>query len=133
MQNSHFLQKGLTLWYSDRGLSKYFKTSTLSFHSNPVHFYECYCKNQKGSLTSCQFLFKLQNIVRKIPFSLIYLLVNFAALDQVIFSVISKIEFSKLCKSIHDVIVFPVLIVPLNMEKRKEENILRTKRAFQMP
>ena len=83
--------------------------------------------------TSYQSLFRLQNILRKIIFSVICLLDNFNDLTQSSFCVILKITFVALPKPIHDIII----ITPFESgkcgkdgEKHKNLNISRMKRAF---
>ena len=60
--------------YFERGLSKSLKKLTLFFLSNPVPFNGQSYQKQKGSGTSDQSLFRLQNKLRKIPLLIIYYL-----------------------------------------------------------
>ena len=64
----------LKIKYFERGLSKSLKKLTLIFLSNPVPFNGQSYQKQKGSRTSDQLLFRLQNKVRKIPLLVIYYL-----------------------------------------------------------
>ena len=57
--------------------------------------------------TSYQNLFVLQNMFRKIPFSVIYHLSNFHSLIQSGFNILIN-TFAHVCKPIHDVIIIPV-------------------------
>ena len=57
----------LKIEYFERGLSKTLKNSTLFFLPNSVPFNVQSYQKQKGSGTSDQSLFRLQNKFRKIP------------------------------------------------------------------
>ena len=57
--------------------------------------------------TSYQNLFVLQNMFRKIPFSVIYHLSNFDSLMQSGINILIN-TFAHVCKPIHDVIIIPV-------------------------
>ena len=72
MQEIHF-----KIRYFERGLSKALKKLTLFFLSNPVPFNEQSYQKQKGSGTSDQSLFRLQNKFRKIPLLVMYYLTKF--------------------------------------------------------
>ena len=73
-------------------------------------------ERQKGPVTSYEFLFGLQNMVRKIPFLVINHLGNFDDLRKRRFWVVPKIPFANLCKPIYDAIIMPVSSDPLNLE-----------------
>ena len=72
-------------------------------------------KNKKLG-TSYQFLFGLQNMIRKIPYLVIYHLGNFDYLMQSSFWVIPRITFVNLWKPIHDIIITQVSSDPWNLE-----------------
>ena len=67
----------LKVRYFERGLSKTLRKLTLFFPSNPVPFNRQNYQKQKGSGTSDQSFFRLQNRFRKIPFLVIYYLTKF--------------------------------------------------------
>ena len=67
----------LKVRYFERGLSKALRKLTLFFPSNPVPFNRQNYQKQKGSGTSDQSFFRLQNRFRKIPFLVIYYLTKF--------------------------------------------------------
>ena len=58
--------------YFERGLSKSLKNFILFFLSNPVSFNGQNYKKQKGSGSSDQSLFRLQNKFKNIPLFVIY-------------------------------------------------------------
>ena len=62
----------LKIRYFERGLSKSLYKVTLFFLSNPVPFNRQSYQKQKGSGTSDQSLFKLQNKFKNIPLFVIY-------------------------------------------------------------
>ena len=63
--------------YFEGGLSKSLKKLTSFFLSNPVFLNGQNYQKQKGSGTSDQSLFRLQNKFRKIPLFVIYYLIKF--------------------------------------------------------
>ena len=63
--------------YFERGLSKSLKKLTLFFLSNPVPFNGQSYQKQKGSGTSDQSLFRLQNKFKNIPLFVIHYLTKF--------------------------------------------------------
>ena len=67
----------LKIKYFKRGLSKNLKKLISFFLSNPVPFNGQSYLKQKGSGTSDQSLFRLQNKFRKIPLLVIYYLTKF--------------------------------------------------------
>ena len=68
----------LKLRYFERGLSKSLKKKLTFFVlSNPVSFNRQNYQKQKGSGTSDQWLFRLQNKFRKIPLLVMYYLTKF--------------------------------------------------------
>ena len=67
----------LKIRYFKKVLSKSLKKLTLFFLSNLVPFYGQSYQKQKGSGTSGQLLFSLQNKFRKIPLLVIYYLTKF--------------------------------------------------------
>ena len=85
---------------------KAFKKLTLFFLSNPIPFNGQSYQKQKGSGTSDQSLFRLQNKFRKIPLFVIYYMTKFDDVMQSSFWVIPKITSANLCKPIHDIILF---------------------------
>ena len=80
----------LKIRYYGRGLSKSLKKVNYIFFSNPVPFNGQSYQKQKGSGTSHQSLFRLQNKFRKIPLLVIYYLTKF---DQVaVFELFQKLH-----------------------------------------
>ena len=75
--------------YFERGLSKSQKLISF-FLSNPVLFNGQSYLKQKGSGTSDQLLFRLQNKFRKIPLSVIYYLTRFD--NKVVFELFQKLH-----------------------------------------
>ena len=73
----------LKIRYFERGLSGSLKKVNFIFLSNPVPFNGQSYQKQKGSGTSDQSLFRLQNKLRKIPLLVIYYLAKF---DDIIYS-----------------------------------------------
>ena len=72
------MQKNIfKLRYFERGLSKSLKKLTLFFLSNPVPFNGQSYQKQKGSGTSDQSLFRLQNKFKNIPLFVTYYLTKF--------------------------------------------------------
>ena len=67
----------LKIRHFEKGLSKSLKKLTLFFLSNPVPFNGQSYQKQKGSGTSDQSLFRLQNKFRNIPLFVIYYLTKF--------------------------------------------------------
>ena len=72
----------LKIRYFERGLSKTLKKITLIFLSNLVPFNGQRYQKQKGSGTSDQWLFRLQNKFRKISLLVIYYLTKFDDIIQ---------------------------------------------------
>ena len=91
---------------------KALKKLTLFFLSNPVPFNGQSYLKQKGSGTSDQSLFRLQNKFRKIHLLVIYSLIKFDDIIQSGFWVIPKITSVNLCKPIHDIINYSTSICP---------------------
>ena len=100
---------------------KALKKLTLFFLSNPVPFNGQSYQKQKGSGTSDQSLFRLQNKFRKIPLFIIYYLTKFDDVMWSSFWVIAKIESANLCKSIHDIINYFSSICPFESGKCGKE------------
>ena len=105
-------------------------------HSAPFYWHDY--EKQKEPETSYQSLFGLQDILRKIPFSVMDHLGSSDDLIQSGFWVIPKIIFAYLCnKPIHDFIIITVSSDHLNLKNMERKgkkytnlNISRTKRAF---
>ena len=66
-----------TIKYFERGLSKNLEKVNFIFFSNPVPFNGQNYQKQKGSQTSDQSLFRLQNKFKNIPLFVIYYLTKF--------------------------------------------------------
>ena len=96
---------------------KAFKKLTLFFLSNPVPFNGQSYQKQKGSGTSDQLLFRLQNKFKNIPLFVIYYLTKFDDVMQSSFWVIPKFISKNLCKSIHDIIYYSTSICPFEPGK----------------
>ena len=111
----------LKIWYFERALSKNIKT--LFFLSNPVPFNGQSYQKQKGSRTSDQLLFRLQNKFKKIPFFVMYYLTKFDGIMLSSFWVIPKITSANLCKPIPDIINYSLPFVLLNLESVGKEKI----------
>ena len=97
------------------------------FLSNPVPFNGQNYLKQKGSGTSDQSLFRLQNKFRKIPLFVIHYLTKF---DDIIWSgfwVISKITSANLCKPVHGIINYSISICPFESGKCGKEGKKRQK------
>ena len=116
------------------GLSKKLEKFSLIFSFKPSPFGTSY-----WSGTSYQCLLRLQNVFRKISFSVIYHLGNFDDSIQCGFWVIPKITLTSLCKLIHDAIITPASSDPLKLENVKKRgknyknvNIHRSKRSFKI-
>ena len=113
------------------------KRLTLPFLSNSVPFNRQSYQKQKGSGTSDQSLFKLQNKFKNIPLFVIYYPTKFDDVMKSSFWVIPKITSANSCKPIHDIINYSTFICPFESEKCEKEgkiyknlNNSRTKRAF---
>ena len=99
---------------------KALKKLTLFFLSNLVPFNRQSYQKQKGSGTSNQLLFRLQNKFKNIPLFVTYYLTK---IDDVMWSsfwVISKFKSTNLCKPIHD-INYSTSICPIESEKWVKE------------
>ena len=72
-------------------------------------------KNERDLELVNQSLFGLENMFRNTPFSVIYHLRNLDDLIPSGFSVIPKIAFANLCKSIHNVKIITVSSNHLNL------------------
>ena len=90
----------LKIRYYESGVSKSLKKLTLFLLLNPVPFNGQSYQKQKGSGTSDQSLFRLQNKFRKIPLFIICYLTKSDDVIQSSFWVIPKITFANLCKPI---------------------------------
>ena len=96
------------------------------FLSNPVSFNGQSYQKQKGSGTSDQSLFRLQNKFTEISLSVIYYLTQFDDLILSGFWVIPKITPAHLCKPNHDIINCSTSICSFESGKRgKEEEKLQ--------
>ena len=77
-QNNHYIQEVvLKIRYFGRELSKWLKNDNFIFILNLVSFNGQDYEKQKGSGTTDQSLFRLQNKFRKIPLLVMYYLTKF--------------------------------------------------------
>ena len=90
---------------------------TLFFLLNPVPFNRQSYQKQKGSGTSHQSLFKLQNKFKNIPLFVMYYPTKFDDVVKSSFWVIPKITSANLCKPIHDIINYSTFICSFESEK----------------
>ena len=109
---------------------KAFKKLISFFLSNPVPFNGQSYLKQKGSGTSDQSLFRLQNKFRKIPLLVIYYLTKFDYIISSGFWVISKITSANLCQPIHDIINYSTSICPFESGKCGKEGKKRHKSEY---
>ena len=124
----------LKIRYFERGFSKALKKSISFILSNPVPFNGQNYQKQKGSGTSDQLLFRLQNKFRKISLLVMYYLTKFVDVIQSCFLVIPKITSANLCKPMDDSINYSTYFYPFESgkcgRKGKNSNISRMKTAF---
>ena len=92
-----------------------------SFLWNPGRFNGQSYQKQKGSGTSNQSLFRLQNKFSKIPFLVKYYLIKFDDIIKSSFWVIPKIPPANLWKTIHDIINYSTSICPFESGKLGKE------------
>ena len=98
---------------------KALKKLTLFFLLNPVPFNRQSYQKQKGSGTSDQLLFRLQNKFKYIPLFVIhiYYLTKFDDVMYSSFWVIPKFASANLCKPIHNIIDYSTSICPFESGK----------------
>ena len=99
------------------------------FLSNPVSFNGQSYLKQKGSGTSDQSLFRLPNNFRKIPLLVIYYLIKFDDILQIVFWVIPKITSANLW-IINDIINYSTSICPFESGKCGKEGKKRQKSEY---
>ena len=98
--------------YFEENFQKALKKLTSFFLSNSVPFNGQSNQKQKGSGTSDQLLFRLQNKFKKIFLFIIYYLTKFDDVMYSSFWVIPKITYASLCKSVHEIINYSISICP---------------------
>ena len=100
---------------------KAWKKLTLFFLSNLVPFNRQSYQKQKGSGTSDQSLFKLQNKFKSIPLFAIYYLTKCEYVMESHFLFILKFTCRNLCKPVHDIINYSNSICPFESRKCEKE------------
>ena len=100
---------------------KALKKLTLVFLLNQVPFNRQSYQKQKGSGTSDQSLFKLQNKFKNIPLFVIYYPTKFDDVMKSSFWVIPKITSANLCKWIDDITNYSTSIYPFESGKCGKE------------
>ena len=88
---------------------------------NPLSFNRQSYQKQKGSGTSEQLLFRLQNKFKHIPLFVTYYLTKFDDIMWSSFSVTPKLTSANLCKSIHGIINYSSSISPFESGKCGKE------------
>ena len=100
---------------------KAWKKLTLFCCLNLVHFNRQSYQKQKGSGTSDQLLFKLQNNFKNIPLFVIDYLTKFYDVMKSRFWVIPKFTSGNLCKPVHGIINYSTFICPFESSKCGKE------------